>query len=161
MTKQQVLDTLLLEMRVCRKLYKEMSMEHADYRPTEGQRSTIELLRYLACQFMGFADNFVNGGWEYWKQRGEELKEMPWADFEQHMQRQEEELTALVQGLTDEQWNTQRAEDTPWKANAPLNVEFGGTLLRFAAGYRMQLFLYAKACGASHLGTTDCWFAVD
>ena len=43
-------------------------------------------------------------------------------------------------------------------AFAPLGRGILDLPLRFLVGYRMQLFLYAKAAGAPKLGTAECWW---
>ena len=49
----------------------------------------------------------------------------------------------------------------PWETDKPLGVELMEHCLGFTVGYRMQLFLYAKAAGAEDLHTGDCWFETD
>ena len=158
--KQDLIDAMALECDVAKHLFAKLPREDwaatLAWRPSPVQRSTEELLRFLSYCGLGASLACVEGSWDGWQREAQRGEEMGIDGFAAAMDRQKEEITALLAGLAEEEVSTRTAKN-------PLGQELslGGALmdmpLRWLVGYRMQLFLYARALGAD-IGTRDCWY---
>jgi len=128
------------------------------YRPTESQRSTLELLRFLS--FCGFAGclTCVEGNYGSWQRLSARADEMEADDFPVAMDRQKGEIAEILDGLTEEDLATRTAKNPPGQ-ELILGRAFLDVPARWLTGYRMQLFLYARALGAD-VWTPDCWYGI-
>lgn len=143
------------ETAICLGLYRKMPAGALDYRPTAGQRSTLELLRYLGYGPYNGVRRIVLGDWSLGKPAGEVTKDVPPSDFPRQMAWQAAEAARLV-----------RSADPVDLLNREISFPWGDTLkrgqalvtypLNWLTSYRMQLFLYLKASGAQ-LTTPDLW----
>jgi hypothetical protein len=160
--KDDLLWAMSLECDVAKHLFEKLPREDWEatlaYRPTPGQRSTLELLRFLSYCATGAATGCIEGGWDTWKRLAQRAEGMSAEEFPAAMDRQKGELAVLLGPLSDDDLASRTAKN-------PLGMEMslGRTLLdlavRWLVGYRMQLFLYARALGAD-VWTPDCWYGV-
>lgn len=128
------------------------------YRPSEGQRSTLELLRYLSFCGIGGSLTCVEGNYGSWKRLSARAEEMEADDFPAAMDRQKQEIAAILDGLTEEDLATRTTKNPPGQ-ELTLGRAFLDVPARWLTGYRMQLFLYARALGAD-VWTPDCWYGI-
>lgn len=126
-----------------------------DYRPTAGQRNTLELMRYLSYGPYNGVRRVAAGDWGLGRPTAEVTAGMPASDFAARMAWQadavERELRAASLSDLLEKDMTFPWGETVRRAEALL------TPMRWLIGYRMQLFLYLKAAGNPQLGTAECW----
>ncbi len=158
--KNDIRDMLLKECDVCVHLHGKLPKGAADYRPTPGQRSTLELLRHVAHSSIDGLRGMTDMKWETWEPNEKRLATMRLEDFPAEMARQKKEIVEYFERLTDKQFASQESmlmNGTKTKLAAAL---LDGPV-RWATGYRMQLFLYAKAAGNAGIGTWNCWDGVD
>jgi hypothetical protein len=131
-----------------------------DYRPTEGQRSTLELLRYLATVGEASTTCILSGNWDSYPEIAGRSKEMTANEFPQLMDQQIANLEGIFENLTDEELVTRKAKhvtgDEFSLAEGILELP-----LKWLTGYRMQLFLYAKQAGNTSINTSNNWLGVD
>ena len=80
------------------------------------------------------------------------------AEITEAIARQPAWFTELVSSLTD---HDLRARMEMFGQTASRGSWLTGMVLCHYAAYRMQLFLYLKACGRQELGTLDLWAAQD
>ncbi len=156
LTRQDLLDSMLHECRVAQHLFRKLPAGSLGYRPTRSQRSTLELLRYLSFVGVAIADYVLNGDPKGYQARVKRAAAMPGRAFPRAMSRQMRELKTLLAGIPEKDFRTRRVT-LPWGRKGRLGSMLVETSLKWLVGYRMQLFLYAKARGASKLGTPDCW----
>ena len=158
-TLENFIRTWRKESRISINLFNKMPAGGLDYRPTPGQRNTVELLRYLSYGPYNGVAKVIAGDWQTGKSTAEMTAGMPASDFIARMAWQADALERVVNSI-------------PFTALATESIAFpwGETLkkgealmypLRWLIGYRMQLFLYLKAAGAHQLNTTDCWRLVE
>lgn len=160
--KDDLLWAMSLECDVAKHLFHQLPREDWEatlaYRPSPDQRSTLELLRYLSYCGAGACAGVIEGGWDTWKSLVQRAEAMTADEFPAAMDRQKGEIAALLGPLSDDDLASRTATN-------PLGVEMslGRTLLdmsvRWLVGYRMQLFLYARALGAD-VWTPDCWYGI-
>ncbi len=131
-----------------------------DWRPTEGQRSMLEFLRYVSFCGIGGARAMAEGDWAGYGEVEARAADLTREGFAAAMDRQSEELAALVEGLSDAQWSEQECT-LPWGEKVPMWKGIFETGYRWLAGYRMQLFLYAKGAGNTEISTANVWVGID
>ncbi len=144
------------EAEVSINLFNKMPPGCLDYRPTLGQRNTLELLRYLSYGPYNVVRRILAGDWSLGMPANEATKGMPASDFPVRMRWQADEVERLVRAvpvvtLTDEEFTF------PWGETLKKGEGLINYPLKWVTGYRMQLFLYLKASGASQLTTSDAW----
>jgi hypothetical protein len=164
LTKEELISTLQLEGRILVHLAGKVDRGRLDYRPTPKQRSTLELLQYLAI--MGPVQVRLIRAGEFsrtafgaaWTPAEAAAKVMSFED-----------AVAAIAGLSEYytrelgQWS-----DTDFRQE----FDFFGNpmsrgllliqmLLSAHAAYRMQLFCYLKSCGREELSTINLWGGVD
>lgn len=160
LTKEELIGSLENEVRILLHLTGRVDAGMLDYRPSEGQRSTIELLRYLS--YMGpamtpgiLAGQFDVAGWEAAKKAADA------AGFEETrsaIERQREIYPALLGGVSEDGLAVpiEMFGRTQSKGAILVNLVLCGH-----AAYRTQLFLYLKANGHPELNTYNLWAGID
>jgi hypothetical protein len=144
------------ETEICIALFEKLPAGGLEYRPTAGQRNTLELLKYLSKGPYTGVVRTVTGDWNATKPAAELAKDMPASDFPAQMHWQAGEVARLLRAANPQDLETGMMT-FPWgeamtKIDALVTYPY-----RWLTGYRMQLFLYAKAAGANALVTADLW----
>jgi hypothetical protein len=158
-TVENFIQTWRKESRISINLFNKMPAGGLDYRPTAGQRNTVELLRYLSYGPYNGVAKVIAGDWQMGKSTAEMTAGMPASDFTARMAWQADALERVVRSIPVTALATE-SMTLPWGET----LKKGEALmypLRWLIGYRMQLFLYLKAAGAHQLNTSDCWRLVD
>jgi hypothetical protein len=158
--KNDVLDAILTECDIALHLYGKLPEGSLEYRPTPEQRSTEELLRYLSFCAIGGARTMVEGDWDGYGEVAQRAERQAAEDFPSAMERQKEELRALFDGISDADFS-EKSATTPLGEQVKLCRGLLDLPLKWMVGYRMQLFLYAKAAGNKDIGTANCWAGID
>jgi hypothetical protein len=161
LTKPELIASLHKEVRLLLHLAGKIDPAALDYRPTPKQRSTIELLRYLT----NMGPTLVR----YAKGQPMDAAAMSDAIEAANKRNFDETVTALaahadvyVQLLADMSDDDFRAETTGFDGLPTTRGQFMvNHVLGQCAAYRMQLFLYLKACGREELNTMNLWVGVD
>lgn len=160
LTKPELVAALQNEVRILLHLASKVDREKLDYRPTSGQRSTIELLRYLsmmgpALLQAGIAGTFDADAWT----AGEKAVESQSLDQAlAAIAAQGDAYATLLAGCSDADL---RAEVDMFGERSTRGAFIANQLLCGCAAYRMQLFLYLKASGRTELGSMNLWGGVD
>ena len=158
-TKQQLLDACRHETKVINNLATRLPDGALEWRPTPGQRTTLELMRYMTVMSEMMAVNAVTGNWEHAPALNEQSESVTLDNFADTMNRQVERV-AEVLGDIDETAATTHEAALPWgepcEQSALLMRGVYGTYL----AYRMQFFLYAKEAGDETLSSMECWAGV-
>lgn len=164
LTKNDLLSSLQNEVRIMLHLISKVGQDQLDYRPSSHQRSTIELLRYLAIVFPIHFRGVLADGWtaelwgRIWSEQEAYAKNLT---LEQVREAIASHATLFAEGL---------AACTDEKLREPFEMfGFKGTrgpflvnlVLSHYAAYRMQLFLYLKASGRTELNTMNLWVGTD
>ena len=158
--KDDILNVLIKECRICIRVFSKLPPEAYDYRPTPGQRSTFELLQYMTYAFAGAAHAIVGNGWDWWKEHEAVAKDMTPDAFPAAMNTQIESLQTLFASLSDDVLENRKVTEVPWPTENTVGVELLDNCLRWLIGYKMQLFLYARSNGVE-MSTMDCWFTTE
>ena len=156
LTVDQFIKAYRKECLICINLYSKIPVGGLDYRPSPGQRSTLELLRYLSYGPYNVVRRIVHGDWSLGVPSNEATKDMPATDFVDRMNWHMDEVARLVRSVPLTNLQTEMMT-FPWgttksKAEALVDYPF-----KWITGYKLQLFVYLKAAGAKELGTADAW----
>ncbi len=163
LTKEELVSALQGEVRILNHLLSKAGPEHLAYRPSEKQRSTLELLQYLSVMpgihlRAILTDRFDIEGWKNAWRSG--LSEAGTKDFEglkSTIALQEADLAELLGPCTDEDL---RAEINMFGKSSRATAIIRLVVNHYVA-YRMQLFLYLKAAGLDELNTLNLWRGSD
>jgi hypothetical protein len=159
-TKNDILESIRHESNVCKHLAGKLTEGSLEYRPTPGQRSTLELLRYLSVAGIAATRSMVAKDWSIWGTYKPRAEAMTAEEFPALMDQQMEELTAFLDTIDDEAFHTQIVK-LPTGHEMPVDAGLVNSVLKWFAAYKMQLFLYAKSTGSENITTYDCWAGID
>lgn len=158
-TKENLMDALSNEFRIIKHLAEKIPADTEGYKPTEKQRTTLELLQYLTMIFISCAKYIKDGDMGVFKEESEKSAHVTLANFKDSMDAQEAQVKEVMNQLTDEDLETMF--DMFRQGEKTKMVWLVESFLRFSAAYKMQLFLYIKSSGNTSLGTSNVWGGVD
>ena len=163
LSKSEFISSLQDEVRLLLHLASKIDRSMLDYRPTPKQRSTFELLRYLSMMGpmmtkygLAKAGAFDRDAWMAASASAEKH------DFDQTIAAiaaHSGEYEKLLADVTDADFRSEMAGFDGSKMTRGSYLVT--SVLGGCAAYRMQLFLYLKACGREELGTSNLWRGVD
>ncbi|MEE8143630.1 MAG: hypothetical protein V3T77_11060 [Planctomycetota bacterium] len=159
-SKQQFLDSVAHEVKVCKHIHSKLTPGQLDYKPGENTRTTLELLRYLTFCGAGPTRALVQDDWSPISRYQEAASSMSAEEFPEKMEAQLKEIHELLADVSEEDLQTREAP-LPWGVREPLGASLVNLPLKFLASYRLQLFSYVKASGATQLSTYDAWLGMD
>ena len=159
-SKEQFIQSLQLETNICKYLFSKMPTDKMDYRPTENQRSMLELLQYLTSCVKTSSNCLIDNDWTSAATDMEKIKSLTADEFCDAMDRQLEEVKARIESIPEQEFFS-RETTFPTGDKSVLGAALVNFPLKFITAYRMQLFLYLKAVGRSELNTVSCWFGID
>jgi hypothetical protein len=164
LTKEELISALQNEVRILVHLAGKVDQSQLDYRPTRTQRSTLELLQYMAIMGPTLLAVFKTGRFDRETLGaifGPAVAESKTMDFEH--------AVAAIQAQSGE-YQRVLSEWTEADFRAGIDI-FGNKTTRGAmivnlvlgghAAYRTQLFCYLKSCGRDELNTLNLWSGVD
>lgn len=164
MYKQHLLNNIKKEINICRRLYTKILPDQMDFRPKEGMRSTLELLQYLSV--------IIEAMPKYWLEKHDmdfntfytstmnASKEIPHEEFLNAMEKQMDRIKDLFNQISEEDL-LQKEIDYPWGGKAPLGEAIIATSIKWAAAYKLQLFLFIKLSQDTVLSTGDAWMLTE
>ena len=164
LTQEELIGKLEHEVRVLLHLISKVDPVMLDYRPTPKQRSLRELLQYVTAFVPIHLRTIHRGVWDLnawraaWASEQATAAERNLDEITEAIAHQPALFTELVASLTD---NDLRAQMEMFGQKASRGSWLTQMVLCHYVAYRMQLFLYLKACGRQELGTLDLWAAQD
>jgi hypothetical protein len=158
LTKDDLLDAILLECDIALHLASKIPDGGLDHRPAPGQRSTLELLRYMSFCAMGAAIYLRTGNWDGYQTWHDKTKDLGIDQIPAAMEEQKTALRAYFAELTDEE--LQREAALPTGVTTSVARGLLAMSHNWMVGYKMQLFLYVKAAGNDEIWTPDCWAGI-
>jgi hypothetical protein len=164
LTKDELIAALRQEVRILVHLAGKVDPAQLDYRPTPKQRSTLELLRYMAImgptqialiKANGFNRETLSVTWSPAEAAATSMT------FEQAVDaiaKQADAYASELGGWSDADF---RAEVDMFGRPYSRGLLLINLVVSGHAAYRTQLFLYLKACGRDELGTMNLWGGAD
>lgn len=155
-TREQFWKSVENEIRIIKHLATKVPEGKGDYRPSPAQRSTLELMQYLSStgsttMKVMLTENTKAGEDYVAFKEGVTLE-----NFAEKMDAELADMKEMFGKLSDEDLK----KEFDYYGNRTKAEHLFENLLKGCAAYRMQLFLYVKACGA-HVSTMDVWAGMD
>jgi hypothetical protein len=156
----ELVGLLAHEVNVLRHLITKMDASSADYRPTEGQRSSIDLVRYLVVQGPLLVTAIKTGTFDgaAWGAKQAEAAAADLAGLDAMLESQPAWFAEHVGSMTDDEL---RGVIQLFGPPATRGVHLVSMVLANFAAYRTQLFCYLKLCGRTELTTSNLWRGMD
>lgn len=164
LTKDELIASLQNEVRILVHLAGKVDQSKLDYRPSPKQRSTLELLRYMAIMGPTQVAVIQTGTFDRaalsttWAPAEAAAKTMTYEQAVSAIQKQSGEYARLLGSWTDADF---RADVDMFGNKSSRGYLIVNLVLAGHAAYRTQLFCYLKACGRDELSTMNLWAGVD
>jgi hypothetical protein len=164
LTKSELIATLKQEVRILLHLASKVESPMLDYRPTPKQRSTLELLQYMAIMGPTQLAVIEHGVFDRptlgatWSRAEGEAAKMSFDQAVAAIERQSDEYARRLGAWSDEDF---RKEVDMFGRKSSRGLLVITLVLNGHSAYRTQLFLYLKACGREELSTINLWAGVD
>ena len=160
LTKAELISSLQNEIRILVHLCSKVQPEMVDYRPTDKQRSTIELLRYLTMMGPVLVPSIKAGKFlmDEWTAEDAKSKTLDFEAAVKSLESQGAFYGEAVGAFTDEEL---REDVDIFGSKASRGKWIVNVVLCAHAAYRTQLFCYLKSCGRDELNTYNLWAGVD
>ncbi len=158
-TKHDLISSIKNELRIIRHLFEKIPAGSESYKPTEKQRTTLELLQYLSMVTPATVASIVSGDTASFGPYVAASKEVTMEGFLDALEKSEAEAIAMIEGMDDE--TLAGTIDLFRMGSMTRGVYLVETILKWLAAYKMQLFLYAKAAGNHAIGTSNVWGGFD
>jgi hypothetical protein len=164
LTRDELIQALQQEVRILLHLAGKVRPEDLDYRPTAKQRSTLELLRYMAImgptqlaviKANGFNRAALSATWSPAEAVAKTMT------CEQAVAAIAAQAGSYVRELGTWRDEDFRAEIDVFGRPSTRGAMVVSQVLGGHAAYRTQLFLYLKSCGHDELGTMNLWGGAD
>ena len=160
LTKAELIASLQKEVRILLHLATKIEPQHIDYRPTPGQRNTLEVQHYLS--FMGpvMVKAVREGGFnrEAWTAVSEAAKQLTLDQTVDAIAATADEFARLIGEMSDDDF---RKDIEMFGRRSTIGFFLVNTVLAGYAAYRTQVFLSLKAAGRTELNTMNLWAGMD
>jgi hypothetical protein len=156
-TKEQFIESLVKELQIIKHLAGKVDAGKLDYKPTEKQRTTLELLQYLGQFAHTGISAYIAGSQDKYIELMGNKDHVTFENFMAKMDEQIEFVKGAIGALNEQDM---KRESTIWGHTSPLAMQLLG-VLKNAVAYKMQLFLYIKACGNDSINTSNLWRGMD
>lgn len=160
LTQSELIGALQHEVNVLQHLCTKVDPSMLDYRPTPGQRSTLELLQYLAVMGPVLVKSALSGSFiqDEWVSRSQAVAGQTFDQLVATLAAQADEYKTLLANQPDDAF---RKDVEMFGGKNTVGAFIVSLVLGGMAAYRTQLFCYLKACGRTELGTANLWRGVD
>jgi len=164
LTTFELIATLQLEVRILLHLAGKVEGSMLSYRPAPKQRSTLELLQYMAIMGPTQLTVIEHGIFDRptlsatWRPAEAEAAKMSFDQAVAAIGQQSDEYARRLGAWTDADF---RKEVDMFGRTSSRGLLVVTLVLNGHAAYRTQLFLYLKACGREELSTMNLWAGVD
>jgi len=164
MYKQHLLNNIEKEINICRRLYTKIPPAKMDFRPKEGLRSILELLRYLTIVGSVMLTYWLKKDdtefYTFFDIIDKASRTMPHERFLAAMDEQIATIRDLFNQISEDDLMNKEVV-YPSGGKAPLGEAIIDNTIKFLTGYKLQLFLFIKLCDDQKLTTDDAWFLSD
>lgn len=164
MYKQFLLNSILKEMKLIRRISTLIPEDQLDFRPKEGMRSTLELLRYLSTIGTGMITwwNRTDGAdlRTHFTELNTKTEHISTHNIMEAMDGQIALIQEIFDSFTEEDLYTKEVT-LPSGAKSLLGEALLETSVKYLTAYKLQLFVNLKMSTDLKLGTPDLWRKID
>lgn len=158
-TKQDLIDSIKNEHRIIVHLFEKIPAGTFDYKPTEKQRTTLELLQYLSMVTPATIEAVSKADTSHFMPYVEIGKTVTQENFLEVFDKHLKEAVATLESMTDEDLSA--VINLFMMGDKTKGVYLVETIGKWLPAYKMQLFLYIKASGNPDIGTSNLWGGMD
>ena len=164
LTRSELIATLQQEVRILLHLAGKVEGSMLSYRPTPKQRSTLELLQYMAIMGPTQLTLIEHGVFDRatlsatWSPAEAEAEKMSFDQAVAAIRQQSDGYARRLGAWTDADF---RKDVDIFGRKSSRGLLVITLVLNGHAAYRTQLFLYLKACGREELSTMNLWAGAD
>jgi hypothetical protein len=164
LARSELISALQQEIRILVHLAGKVERSMLDYRPTPKQRSTLELLQYMAIMGPTQLAVIEHGTFDrptlsaLWTPAEKKAAGMSFEQAVSAIGAQADDYARRLGAWTDDDF---RREVDMFGQKSSWAVLVVTLILNAHAAYRTQLFLYLKACGRHELSTMNLWAGQD
>jgi len=162
LTKDELIGSLKNEVRILLHLAGKIDRKQLDYRPTPKQRSTIELLRYMAVMGPMIIRGVKAGAFDgpAWQAALAEVEAMNFDQVLGAIAKQSSTYEELLSGFSDADFRSEidlfgRGQKAS-RGSEIVHLVLGGCAIN-----QKKLFCYLKSCGRDELNTMNLWAGMD
>lgn len=164
LTKDELISALQNEVRILVHLAGKVDQSKLDYRPSPTQRTTLQLLQYMAVMGPTQIAVIQTGTFDrptlsaLWAPAEAVAKTMTFDQAVAAIEKQSGQYASLLGAWSDADFraNMDMFGTKTTRGALIVNLVLGGH-----AAYRTQLFCYLKACGREELNTMNLWAGSD
>lgn len=158
-SKQHLIASIENEFRIIKHLAEKIPPNTEGYKPTENQRTTLELLQYLSTIFANATHVIYEGDIAAYQTAPLKGNETTVENFVTKMDEQLEIWRGMMEKFDESQLGT--VINLYGMGDMTKGWYLVENLLKWAAAYKMQLFLYIKSSGNTSIGTSNLWGGMD
>jgi hypothetical protein len=160
LTKEELIGSLQNEVRILLHLASKVDRSKLDYRPTQKQRSTLELLQYMVIMGPNLVPGIKKGAFdgEAWGAAQQAAAAMNFDQVVEAIGKQSDFYAQALGEMSDADF---RGEIELFGRKSSRGALLVNMVLCGYAAYRTQLFCYLKACGREELNTMNLWAGMD
>ena len=159
-TKADIISSINKELRIIAHLASKLQPQHLSFRFTPGQRSTQELLEYLAITSESAISGLLTGSRSVWEQSSKEVVGLSLAQFATTIAAQQQAVERLLASLSEADFAAKRVKNGQG-VELPLPEALFEGITKQLVGYKTQLFLQAKVAGVVGLSSANLWRGED
>jgi hypothetical protein len=130
-----------------------------DYKPTEKQRTTLELLQYISIAVPAAVKLVYTSDMKVFDPFVVRSKTVTAENFIEMLDMGEKEAMEGIDKFTSD--DLSQVVNIFQMGEMSKGVYLVETAVKWLSAYKMQLFLYAKASGNSDIGTSNLWGGMD
>lgn len=156
-SKEELWAAIANEFRIIKHLAEKIPADHHHHKPTEKQRTTLELLQFLSSFGIGCLNTFFIGDIKAFGSHEEKSKLVTVENFAAALDAQEAEMKIVWAKFTDEELMKEINVFGRMQSKKLYLLD----LLKMFVGYKMQLFLYVKQSGVHTISTANVWAGMD
>ena len=164
MNKQFLLNNIIKEMKIVRRLSTKIPADQINFRPKEGLRSSLELLQYLSSAGTGmilFWYRKNNSDFKtFFGGLREQNQTVTHDNFISVMDAQIKLVTELFENISEVDLLTKEV-DQPSGEKILLGDAIIASSIKWLTAYKMQLFINIKLSSEEKLTTPDLWRLTD
>jgi hypothetical protein len=157
--KENLLNSIEKEVGVIKALHSKITPEMLSYSPYEGMRTTEQILQYLTWCSSSTISYFLmedkSKAGDIYNKIYQESKTVNYDNFKERIDGELLKIKELFEQFTEEDLLSKEVL-LPWQQPMILGQAIMDTVIKWLAGYKMQLFIYMKQNGIK-LDTGDCW----
>ena len=156
LSKDHIRDNIVNEYKIIKQLVTKLPEGAEDYRISDNQRSTIELLRYVTLMGPGVIHAGNDNGFAWIGENAAATENLSMADIPSHLDGAIGEINTLFGNMSDEDFEN-RAVSVEGMGDWTMQTWLLNTVVKFVPAYKLMLFNHAKAAGNGDIGTWDAW----